>query len=280
MNFGNFAILASILASLVAVPAASATITGDISAATAKLAGTSAEETELLPREVSETIGSDSLEKTVKTAFGTATFRAGSETFVSELESPESTVELSRSAGAEKQEYTSSGVNLEIEESASSRQSRCETPEGVLETEMREGERSTVFSGVDRKQVEQECEEAHLRLEESADRLAQIAADVGLIDRELEITELDPEEEYVVVTNTGPVNVDLQGWTISDESEKTFTFQDTQLASGESVTVKSGDAAGDCEEHCWDQNVWNNAGDTAYLRNTEGETVDQFSYGE
>jgi hypothetical protein len=280
MNFGNVAVLASVIASLVAVPAASATITGDISAATATITDTKEEATEQMPRKISETLDDESFTKTVETAFGTATFTSQAGEFTSELETPEGRITTVKGSDEKVQRYVSSSTELEIVSSSQQVTSTCETPNGVLETERDGGEQSTTFEGVNRGAVEASCEDARAQLQDGTTKLAQISADIGLVERQVEIDSLDPEAEHVTITNTGPVTVDLQGWTVTDEAGNSFTFEDASLEPDESLTLKSGDAAEDCEQYCWTQIVWNDGGDTATLTNTDDKTVDTFSYGE
>lgn len=280
MNFGNFAMLASIIASLVAVPVASSNITGDFAAAGAELMGTSQEKADSVPRQISESISGDRMVKEVETAMGKARFEASSGEFVSELETPKYSVTATREPDGTVEEYSSPSVTLEVTEEPGEIASTCKTPNGVLETTKETGSQSTDFSGTHRHQVESRCSDARTRLEQGLERLAQISADVGLVDTQVEIATVRAEEEEVVISNEGPLTVSLANWTLEDEAGAEFVFQGTELEPGESVTIHSD---GDCPETgvCWDNvNVWNNGGDTATLTNAQGEQEDSFSYGE
>jgi hypothetical protein len=279
MNIGNFAMLASIVASLVTVPAASATITGDVSAAGAKIVGTGEGSFADMPRTVSEVLDADSMTKRVETAFGTAEFRAESGEFIAELETPQYSVKTAKRPESITQTYSNAGTRLKIDRRAGKIESRCETPNGVLTTSTHRGRKTIDFSGKDRSSVEQTCRQARQQLESGTEKLASIAADLDMIQRQVEITGLEPGAESITIKNTGPLPVDLGNWTLEDEAENSFEFGDVSLDRGESVTVYSGDAAADCDFLCWDQIIWNDNGDTATLQNANGKTVATHSYG-
>ncbi|WP_406491941.1 lamin tail domain-containing protein [Streptomyces sp. NBC_00846] len=85
--------------------------------------------------------------------------------------------------------------------------------------------------------------------------------------------------EWVTVTNTGRHAVNLRGWTLSDESRRTYRFN-LRLAGRSSVRVHTGigrdtdrDVYQDLRRHVWD------ACDTATLRDANGRRVDSKSWG-
>ncbi|MFG2561307.1 lamin tail domain-containing protein [Streptomyces sp. NPDC048496] len=85
--------------------------------------------------------------------------------------------------------------------------------------------------------------------------------------------------EWVTVTNTSYRTVDLSGWTLSDESRRTYRF-DMSLAGRSSVRVHTGygrdnrhDVYQDLRHYVWDDS------DTATLRNEDGYRVDSKSWG-
>lgn len=87
-------------------------------------------------------------------------------------------------------------------------------------------------------------------------------------------------DEYVTVTNTNDAELDLDGWTLSDEAGHTYEFSDTTLAPGESLTVHTG-AGTDTETAVyWGSSspIWNNDGDTVTIRNDSGSIVARTTY--
>jgi competence protein ComEC len=106
-------------------------------------------------------------------------------------------------------------------------------------------------------------------------RVAEVNADAAGDDRE------NLNDEYVALENAGEASIDLSGWTISDESGKTYTVPDgVSLAPGETVIVHSGDGTDSTTDLYWDAGrpVWNNGGDVVTIRNAEGERVVREAY--
>ncbi|MCM2415772.1 lamin tail domain-containing protein [Streptomyces sp. RKAG290] len=85
--------------------------------------------------------------------------------------------------------------------------------------------------------------------------------------------------EWVTVTNTSRHTVNLRGWTLSDESHRSYRFN-LRLAGRSSVRVHTGvgrdnsrDVYQDLRRYVWDSN------DTATLRDDRGHKVDSKSWG-
>ncbi len=92
----------------------------------------------------------------------------------------------------------------------------------------------------------------------------------------------DVEGEFVEVVNDGGQAADLSGWTLSDDANtpNVYTFGGFALGPGSAVKVwvKAGiDGPGDLY---WGRNgaVWNNGGDVARLRNSEGVLIAECPY--
>jgi len=84
-------------------------------------------------------------------------------------------------------------------------------------------------------------------------------------------------DEWVRFTNTGGSAVDLDGWTVADESAShRYTFGGLALAPAASVTLFTGCGTDSKTERYWCNTgsaVWNNAGDTVFLRDPNGNNV-------
>ncbi|MFD9502617.1 lamin tail domain-containing protein [Streptomyces sp. NPDC060035] len=85
--------------------------------------------------------------------------------------------------------------------------------------------------------------------------------------------------EWVTVTNTGRHAVNLRGWTLTDESRRSYRF-DLRLPGRSSVRVHTGvgrdsrhDVYQDRRHYIWDDS------DTATLRDNRGHKVDSESWG-
>jgi micrococcal nuclease len=88
-------------------------------------------------------------------------------------------------------------------------------------------------------------------------------------------------DEYVVIENSGEEAMSLKGYTLSDEAEKIYNFSDITLEVGDSVKIYTGCGEDKSEELYWchtQSAIWNNTGDTAYLKNSKGGLVDEYNY--
>ena len=111
------------------------------------------------------------------------------------------------------------------------------------------------------------------------------------MNRNLEIAEInsDPsgrdEEnlngEWVKIINTTDTPVDITGFTLSDNVNHTYRFGELVLPGHSTIIVYTGSGTNTTSSFYWGSKtpIWNNRGDKAYIRNTDGELVDVYSYG-
>ena len=88
-------------------------------------------------------------------------------------------------------------------------------------------------------------------------------------------------DEYVVIKNEGNAAIDMTGWTLSDEVNHVYTFPSGfTLNAGLTVTIYTGSGTDTQDKLYWGSGspIWNNDGDTAYLKNNGGESVDSWSW--
>ena len=78
--------------------------------------------------------------------------------------------------------------------------------------------------------------------------------------------------EYVVIKNTTSTNRSLTGWTLRDKTGYTYRFPTFTLRAGATVTVHTGKGTASSTHRYYNKTwyVWNNTGDTAYLRDAQG----------
>jgi len=111
----------------------------------------------------------------------------------------------------------------------------------------------------------------------------------------LKITRIEPKgnaeegkgalAEFVRIANVSDRNLDVSGYSIADRDGHRYRFPSAQLRPGYVLTLVTGegqdrrDGAGPITLH-WNRRsgVWNDRGDTAYLRDQNGEIVDRFEY--
>jgi hypothetical protein len=89
--------------------------------------------------------------------------------------------------------------------------------------------------------------------------------------------------EYVEIANRGNGPADMSGWTVSgSKGDETYHFAaGYTLAAGATMRLHSGDGGthNPPSDIKWtDKTVWNNKGETVYLKNAQGGLVDEFSY--
>lgn len=91
------------------------------------------------------------------------------------------------------------------------------------------------------------------------------------------------EQEYVTFRNDGASELDISGWSVEDEGGNTFTFpEETILDEGDRVTLHSGDGTNTDSDCYWgsDRPMWRNAGDTIFVRDSDGGLRIRESYNE
>lgn len=81
--------------------------------------------------------------------------------------------------------------------------------------------------------------------------------------------------EYVRITNTTSTARSLTGWTLRDKTGYTYTFPTFTLGARATVTVHTGKGTATSAHRYYNKTwyIWNNTGDTAYLRDSKGATV-------
>ncbi|HEY7273864.1 MAG TPA: lamin tail domain-containing protein [Actinoplanes sp.] len=91
--------------------------------------------------------------------------------------------------------------------------------------------------------------------------------------------------EWVRLTNTRTYTINLKGWTLRDKASHVYTFtSDYSLGAGKRVYIHTGkgtNGSPDYQHRYWARAwyVWNNTGDTAYVRNPSGTLIDSCSWG-
>lgn len=87
-------------------------------------------------------------------------------------------------------------------------------------------------------------------------------------------------DEYIVFQNTGSQAVNLTGWRVKDEANHIYTFPHFILKPKAKVTLLSGCGQSNKTNLYWCSGgaIWNNGGDTLYLRDSKGELALVYSY--
>jgi lamin tail-like protein len=88
--------------------------------------------------------------------------------------------------------------------------------------------------------------------------------------------------EYVVITNSSyTASFTLTGYTVSDRSAHVYRFRTFVLRPRASVTLHTGIGTNTSTQLYWGSRayIWNNTGDTAYLKNSVGTLRDSCAWG-
>jgi len=88
-------------------------------------------------------------------------------------------------------------------------------------------------------------------------------------------------DEYIVIENRADEPVDLTGWTVYDESNAhRYLFPSFVLSGKAKVTLRTGLGKNTRDELFWGSRspVWNNDGDTVFIRDSEGNLVASYVY--
>ena len=85
--------------------------------------------------------------------------------------------------------------------------------------------------------------------------------------------------EYVSLTNNGD-SVNLESWQIKDEATHIYTFSALEFGTGQTITLYSGSGTDSETEIYWNSRgpIWNNDGDTVFLRDAKGNLAASYSY--
>jgi len=87
--------------------------------------------------------------------------------------------------------------------------------------------------------------------------------------------------EWVQLFNTARTSRQLKGYKLRDKTGYTYTFGSFALGGRKSVYVHTGKGTNNSTHRYWGRSayVWNNTGDTAYLRYPDGSAADSCSWG-
>jgi micrococcal nuclease len=87
--------------------------------------------------------------------------------------------------------------------------------------------------------------------------------------------------EYVTFQNNCDDAVKMDGWIVKDEATNVYTFKGFSLGGNSKVTLYTGSGNDAADKVYWDKKryaVWNNDGDTLFLRDDKGNLVLSYSY--
>ena len=88
-------------------------------------------------------------------------------------------------------------------------------------------------------------------------------------------------KEWISIINDTSSSIQLKGWTIRDKANHKFTFGTTTIKAHTRLLLLTGKGSPVPNHRYWGSGnyIWNNDGDTAYLRNASGTLIDTCTWG-
>jgi Lamin Tail Domain len=88
--------------------------------------------------------------------------------------------------------------------------------------------------------------------------------------------------EYLTLTNAGTTTRTLTSWTVRDLANHVYTFPSFELGPGKSVRLHTGKGTNTSSDLYWGRGwyVWNNTGDKATSRDSNGALKDTCTWGD
>ncbi|GAA4416906.1 lamin tail domain-containing protein [Actinokineospora soli] len=87
--------------------------------------------------------------------------------------------------------------------------------------------------------------------------------------------------EYIILKNTSTTTKTITGWTLRDRAGHIYKFPTTTIGASRLLYIRTGKGTNVAGTRYWNRTwyVWNNTGDTAYLRNTAGTLIHSCGWG-
>ncbi len=87
-------------------------------------------------------------------------------------------------------------------------------------------------------------------------------------------------DEYIIFTNNLGEDINIEGWTVKDSGTNIYEFKKYIFKNGSEIILFTGQGNDSENKFYWNSKmpVWNNSGDTLYLRDGNGFLVKTLSY--
>ncbi|OGI15769.1 hypothetical protein A3K63_00135 [Candidatus Micrarchaeota archaeon RBG_16_49_10] len=294
MAIGNILVIGSIILGLVSIPFLATGPMGDFLPTGRLVLAMNDSDVNSIPSSFSKTLNAEKFEKSYETAFGKFRMSISGGGIYQELVKPGRTVTVAQSGDETVWKIVDKDAVVTMVKNSQKSTEICSTSDGVLEKTKEMGGVNERFTGSNLELVTQVCSDVKAIMEEEVQGIEQLALDSDLpkipsnfkdVVRVTNVTATDTPES-VEIRNDGDKSLDLQGWTIQDSGNNIYTYPNYTLASGATVKVYNdyGNTTVDCAiDLCWttkaSTSLWNNNGDTATLKNSFGEKVDEYCYG-
>ncbi|MFB6089284.1 MAG: lamin tail domain-containing protein [Candidatus Aenigmatarchaeota archaeon] len=264
--------IASIIVGLASVPFTASTVLDDYNATIDNL-GIDTDTSEV-PQKFTRNMNSESFEQTVQTAYGKIYVDVEPGRIYEKLTRPDFSVIVEK-----KPEYTtwklkSQDYELLIKKTGVKTVQEFSSPSGYLEKVEEMGNSTEKIDG-DTEKVRTQYGEAKTKLQEAVDKMKEVkdslpgqkTSSSGVVINEF-ISNPESGSELIELYNPSEDQIDLGDWTIEDNNANPVSIN-TQLNSGEYSLFNVSD-------HGFSLN---NVDDIIILRNSEGQIVDEVTYG-
>jgi len=93
------------------------------------------------------------------------------------------------------------------------------------------------------------------------------------------VSNLEPDE-YVEIKNFDTNSIQLQNWTLRDLADHIYWFPSFVIAPNQVCRIYTDEIHEDFCSFSYrsSQGIWNNSGDTAFLEDSTGKLIDEYSY--
>jgi micrococcal nuclease len=87
-------------------------------------------------------------------------------------------------------------------------------------------------------------------------------------------------DEYIIFFNNSGEDIDIEGWTVKDSGTNIYEFKKYIFKAGSEIFLFTGSGNDSENKFYWNSKmpVWNNSGDSLYLRDSIGLLVEMMSY--
>ena len=87
-------------------------------------------------------------------------------------------------------------------------------------------------------------------------------------------------DEFIVIENQSEIPIDMTGWTVTDASNHAYLFPNFTMPADTQVTLRTGFGKNTEYELFWGSRnpIWNNDGDTIFIRDPEGHLIAVYVY--
>lgn len=293
MNLSDILIVGSIITGLLSIPFLVVGPFNDYIPTGKILLGLNNSDVTKIPSRTTKILNFERFERTYETAFGKFHFIMSADNIIQELSRPGMNVKVIDRPNENIWHLSTHNYTLKITQNSDQTIEEFSSADGSLTRVKENGGVNETFEGFNPEILEANLEEAKTTLESEVERMEQIKLETVLPElgfsssgnlKAINITNINATAEWVEITNIGSNIVDMSGWTLSDASNNVFTFSDGfKLNPSSSVKVYSGSAYLSCNPSqatlCWkSSNIWNDAGDTATLKDSIGTVISVYSY--